>query len=101
MPNWLANIYLIFLLEFLYFYFPTFCQMCLHTYLTYPSTPYALSMKLTGTTSHIMMKSGPCARGLSSRRASRFSSVSLDIFNSLLADFSPQKRLRMALGTPT
>ena len=56
-PVWLVNIYLIFLLKFLYFYFPTFCQPCSHKHLAYPSRPYALSMKLTEVTQHIMMKS--------------------------------------------
>ena len=91
-PDWLANIYLIFLLEFL-------CQTCSHTHLAYPSTPYALSMKFTEATQHIMMKSWLCVRGLFSHLASRSSSVSLDVFNWLSANFAlrnaqkrPQKR---------
>jgi hypothetical protein len=56
-PDWLSNIYLIFLLGFLYFYFPTFCQLCSHRHLAYPSIQYTLSMELTEATPHIMMKS--------------------------------------------
>ena len=98
-PDWLANIYLIFLLEFLYFYFPTFYQTCSHKHLACPSTLYAFFMKFTEATQHIMMKSGPCARGLHvfSHHASRSSSVSLDVFSWLSADFA----LKNAWVTPT
>jgi hypothetical protein len=99
-PDCLANIYLIFLLGFLYFYFPTFCQPCSHTHLAYPSLSYALSIKFTEATQHIMMKSSPCVRRLFSHRARRFSSVSLDIFSELSALWNasemPHGRLRNA-----
>ena len=87
-PDWLANIYLVFLLEFLCFCFPAFCQPCSHTHLAYPSTPYALAMKLTETTQHIMVKSWACVRALFSRRSSRFSSVSLTDFSWFSTDSS-------------
>ena len=95
---WLAGKYILdFLSEFLYFYFPTFCQPCSHAHLAYSSTPYTLSIKLTRATQHIMMKSWPCVRGLFNRRASHFSSVSFDVLSWLSADFA----LRGASETPT
>jgi hypothetical protein len=87
---------------FLFSNFPTatFCQPCSHKHLqpvAYPSRPYALSMKLTEATQHIMMKSWPCAWGLFSHRASRFSSVPLGVFSWLSDDFAR----RNAWETPT
>ena len=95
------NICLIFLLKFLYFYFPTFCEPCSHKHLAYPSRPYALSMKLTEATQHIMMKSWPCAWGRFSHRASRFSSVSLGVFSWLSDDFARRNAWETPTETPT
>jgi hypothetical protein len=56
-PDWLANIYLIFQLKFLYLYFPMFCQTCSHKHLAYSSTPYVMLIKLTEATQNSMMES--------------------------------------------